>query len=306
MRLSRRSSLAAFAGLLALAAPVFAQGVTVETARGPAQVPEAPQRLAVFDMAAIDTLIALGRTPDAAPSPLLLERLAAATEGAAAIGTIFEPDFEALAGFAPDLIIAGGRSAAQVDALSGLAPTVDMTMGTDLFADGLARMDAYAAMLHAEPRAAEIRARLIEKRDRAKALAEKAGPALIILTNGTKMSAFGAESRFGWLHGELDWPQAAEVKATGRHGEAISFEYIAAADPSVILVIDRAAAIGQDGAGAMATLDTPLVHGTKAWKTGRVIALDAGEVYLSGGGVGALEAVLDQVIEALSAPAANG
>ena len=57
----------------------------------------------------------------------------------------------------------------------------------------------------------------------------------------------------------------------------------------------------------MATLDTPLVHGTKAWKTGRVIALDAGEVYLSGGGVGALEAVLDQVIEALSAPAAaNG
>lgn len=311
MPISRRRALRGAAAIL-LSAPIFAAApalagpVELTTARGPVAVESAPQKLAVFDIPAIDTLVALGRVPDAVPAPLLVGRLAEATAGAAKVGTVFEPDYEALAAFGPDLIIVGGRAAPRAEALAQFAPTLDMTISEDAVGDGLARLDDYAALLGAEDKAAEIRARLEEKLARASALAQASGDALIVMTNGPKMSAYGENSRFGWLHARLGWAQAAEVQATGRHGESISFEYIAHADPDVLIVIDRAAAIGQAGAGALATLDTALVHGTKAWKAGRVLVLDPAELYLAGGGVGAIERTLDQVIEGLTAAGVEG
>ena len=50
-----------FGGLIgaALAVPALAGDVTVETATGPAPVPSHPETIAVFDIAAVDTLVAL-------------------------------------------------------------------------------------------------------------------------------------------------------------------------------------------------------------------------------------------------------
>ena len=124
------------------------------------------------------------------------------------------------------------------------------------------------------------------------------GSALILLTNGGKISAYGAGGRFGWLHSALDLPEAAENVEAETHGEAVSFEFVADIDPEWILVIDRGAAIGAEGEAAAATLDNPLIARTRAAQDGHIVHLDAASLYIASGGAGAVMQVLDEVIAA--------
>ena len=293
-----RTLVLAVAALVA-AAPALAQTVTIETARGPAEAPAVPEALVVFDVAAMDTLDALGATAAGVPDQVTLDYLQDFAANAEVVGTLFEPDFEAVNALAPDLVIAGGRSAAQVDALAQVAPTVDMTIpGEDLVATALARLDAYGTLLGREAEADALGAELNAKIEQARAAVEGQGTALVVLTNGPKISAYGAGSRFGWLHTDLGLPQAAEGLSTDAHGEAIGFEFIRDVNPDWLIVIDRAAAIGDEGARAAETLDNALVAETTAWREGQVVYLPAAESYVAGGGVQALSRNLDRVIEA--------
>ncbi len=274
------SATVAAAALLAL--PAMADPVTIETATGPAEIETTPETVAVFDMAALDTLDALGVPVTASISNIMVDYL---KQYEGDIGTLFEPDFEALYALGPDLVIAGGRSAAQVTELQKYATTIDMTtMGGDQYATTLARLDAYGKLFGMEDKAAELADALNAQLEATKAAAEGAGNALLVLTNGPKISAYGAGSRFGWVHGALDLPEAVEGLEVATHGEAISFEFIAEANPDWLLVIDRVAAIGAEGDSAEATLDNALVAETNAWKDGHVVYLNASDIYVAGGG----------------------
>ncbi|MGR3804178.1 siderophore ABC transporter substrate-binding protein [Marinibacterium profundimaris] len=281
-----------------MAAPALADPVTIDTYAGPVEVDRRPDSIAVFDLAALDTLDALGVTADGAVAPLYLDYLAEAGAGAVTVGSLFEPDYEALAGMAPDLIIAGGRSQEAVPQLARLAPTLDMTIWEDPVGQGLDRLDAYGTLFGKEAEAAELRAGLTARLEAARAAAEGQGRALIVMTNGPKVAAYGAEGRFGWLHTALGLEEAIAGVEQSSHGEAISFEFIKEANPDVLIVIDRLAAIGQDGASAQATLDNALVRDTAAWQNDRVIYIDSGALYIAGGGVQSMNRILDQVIAA--------
>ena len=289
----------------ALAAPAVAQDTTqIDTARGPADVPAAPRSVAVFDLAALDTLEALGVAPTGVTDKLFLDRLAPLAEGAEVVGTLFEPDFEAVNALQPDLVIVGGRSADQYDALSKLSPTVDMTIGTtDMPAQALARLDTYGTLFDKQDEAEAIEAAFQDKLAQARQAVQGQGDALILMTNGPKISAYGPGSRFGWLHDALDLPPAAEGIEVAGHGEAVSFEFVAETDPDWLIVIDRADAIGAEGARAAQTLDNALVAETKAWREGHVIYLNAAEAYITGGGIPSMSNALDKVIEAMGAGA---
>lgn len=286
-----------------VASPVFADTLQVETADGTVAVPSNPQSVLVYDIAALDTLDALGVEVDGVVNKLFVDYVADTAdtaEGAEVVGTLFEPDFETVAKIGPDLIIAGGRSSKVVPDLAKLAPTVNMTMGQDVYGTGLARLATYGEIFgkteEADALAAEVEAKLTA----AKAAVEGAGDALIVLTNGPKVSAYGAEGRFGWLHQTLGLPLAVEDVEKATHGEAVSFEFISEADPDILIVVDRLAAIGREGERAEATLDNPLVTETKAWKSGKVIYLDAAEIYIAGGGVQSMMTILDQITGALT------
>lgn len=287
----------------ALPVAVNAAQVQVTTATGPATVATSPAHVAVFDLAAIDTLTALGVTiggrPDIAPPAYLTGPLA----DVPTVGTLFEPDFEALAAAAPDLIIAGGRSANQVAALSAIAPTLDMTIsGDDLVADTSARLAAYGAIFDRNDQAAALQAELDARIAAARAAVKDKGNGLILLTNGGKMAVYGHGSRFGWIHAALDLPEADPgMKVADSHGEAISFEYVAEINPDWLLVVDRGAAVGQGGQAAAATLDNPLVAGTTAATSGQIIYLDPASMYLAGGGLQSLSGTLDQLTAAFEA-----
>lgn len=280
--------------LALVASPALADSVTIETYRGLQDVTQNPERVVVLDIAALDTLDALGVDVAGVVNALYVPYLSAGD--AEVVGTLFEPDYEALAAMAPDLIIAGGRSQEAVPDLVKLAPTIDMTIWEDTLGQGLARLDAYGKIFGKEAEATALATALNTKLAQAKQSVAGQGGALILMTNGPKVSAYGAGGRFGWMHRALDLSEAVDEVEQATHGEAISFEFIKEANPDILIVIDRLAAIGRDSTGAQATLDNALVNETNAWQNGRVVYLDSAATYIANGGIQSINLFLDQIV----------
>ncbi|MEJ8472561.1 siderophore ABC transporter substrate-binding protein [Roseibium algae] len=280
---------------------VKAEPVLIETALGQVELASNPEKVAVLDIAALDTLNALGVPIAGVPEQIYVDYLKDTGNTAEVVGSLFEPDFEAINALQPGLIVAGGRSSTKVDALSELAPTIDMTIwGDGLLDQAKARLRAYGVLFGKQDTARKLEADLVKAVNNVKAQTTDAGKALVVLTNGPKLSVYGAGSRFGWLHTELGIQPAIENVEATTHGEAISFEFIRDANPDWLIVIDRAAAIGQDATLAAETLNNKLIAETNAWKSGQVIYLDAAKVYIAAGGYQSLMGTLGDLSAAFA------
>lgn len=279
-----------------------ANAMDVSTARGPVAIEDLPETVAVYDVAAIDTLSRLGIHPAGLPDKLYVPELESVKEGATEVGTLFEPDLEALSALAPDLIIVGSRSASKAEVTAKVARTIDMTIdGDDLFEKAKQRLAAYGELFGKTAEARAVADELDAKLAAAKAAVAGKGKALIVMSNGPKISTYGPGSRFGWVHAALDLPAAVNEIETATHGEAVSFEFIRQANPDWLLVLDRAAAVGSNEQAARVTLDNELVAETTAWKKGQVVYLPAPDFYIAAGGAQSLERVLATITEAFAA-----
>ena len=279
--------------------------IQVEHAQGTTAVPVNPQRVVTFDMASLDTLDALG--VDAVKGvpqqsvPTYLEKYAG--DGYTNVGTLFEPDYEALPALQPDLIIVGGRSSAAYAELAKTFTVIDLSADSTKFVDSMKknvttlgrifdRQDAAASALTAlEGRIAKVRT-----------AAADAGTGLVLLTSGGEVTAYGTGSRFDAVHSVFGVrPAVQKIKHEAQHGEAISFEYIAQANPDWLLVVDRDAATGESGKSAQQVLDNALVARTTAWKSDQVVYLDPEAWYIVGGGLTAAGTMVGQCENAFKA-----
>jgi iron complex transport system substrate-binding protein len=295
---TRRAVLAA--SLCLAACPALA--LDVETYAGKVTVEGTPKTVAVFDIAALDTLLAIGVTPAGIPQNLYLPELADLKDKAEVVGDIFEPDLEALSALSPDLIIVGGRSSGKEKQTVKVAPSLDMTMnGANVIEEARERAATYGRIFARQAEADKAIADFNAALERAKSAVAGKGKGLILMTNGPKITAYGIESRFGWVHKALDLPPAVNDVQAATHGEPVSFEFIRKADPDWLLVLDRAAAIGANEQSAKATLSNPLVAETKAWKAGHVIYLPSADFYIAAGGLKATERVLAAIETGFSA-----
>lgn len=293
---------AIFSTLLPFTFAATAFAAEIETARGPVAIDGVPETIAVFDIAALDTLDRLGIRPAGVPDNLYLPELGHLKSSAEVAGTLFEPDLEALSALDPDLIIVGGRSSPQLDAAAQVAQAIDMTLpGADLVSEAKARISAYGTLFGKEDEAKAAAAELDAAIAEAKAAAGGKGNALILMTNGPKISAYGPGSRFSWIHSALGVEAAVEDIEAATHGEAVSFEFVRKVDPDWLIVVDRAAAIGSGDQNAKATLDNELIAGTKAWKSGQVIYLPSADVYIAAGGAQAMLRIASAITTAFSA-----
>ena len=269
------------------AAEVPAGSVKVQTARGEAVVPQNPERVAVYDLGAVDTLSKLGVKIGASVDSQNLAYLEAPLKDAVKAGTLFEPNYEALNAYNPQLIVIGSRMAKDKvsDELAKLAPTIDMTAQTDNMKESAkARIDAYGRIFGKQAEADALKAEIDKTFADAKAAAQGKGKGLVILVNAGKLSAFGPDSRLGgWIHRDIGVPAADEAIKEGSHGQPVSFEYIKEKNPDWLFVLDRSAAIGEEGQAAREVLNNPLVAQSTAWKKGQVVYLPP-ETYLAAGG----------------------
>ena len=269
------------------AAEVPAGSVKVQTAHGEAVVPQNPERVAVYDLGAVDTLSKLGVKIGASVDSQNLAYLDVPLKDAVKAGTLFEPNYEALNAYNPQLIVIGSRMAKDKvsDELAKLAPTIDMTAQTDNMKESAkARIDAYGRIFGKQAEADALKAEIDKTFTDAKAAAQGKGKGLVILVNAGKLSAFGPDSRLGgWIHRDIGVPPADEAIKEGSHGQPVSFEYIKEKNPDWLFVLDRSAAIGEEGQAAREVLNNPLVAQSTAWKKGQVVYLPP-ETYLAAGG----------------------
>ncbi|MFJ6001329.1 siderophore ABC transporter substrate-binding protein [Arthrobacter sp. NPDC092385] len=283
--------------------PAAASSVSVEHAQGTTEVPVDPETVFTFDLGALDTLDALGVDVDGVPQGTLPEQLSAYEGGDITnIGSMKEPDFEAIAAAAPDLIIISGRVADSYDELSDIAPTIDLSVdAADPIASFTEHTESLGRIFGREDEVVDRLAALDGKIAQTKEAAASAGNGLILMTSAGELTAYGAGSRFGLIHDVLGVEPAAEVKTEGTHGEAVSFEYIAEINPAHLFVIDRDAAVGEAGAAGSAVLDNELVNGTDAARNGAITYLDSASWYLIGYGLNNLDAMVSAVNEAVAA-----
>ncbi|MBI6854251.1 siderophore ABC transporter substrate-binding protein [Pseudomonas cichorii] len=280
------------------ATPVTASQYVAVHAQGETRVTLNPKRVAVFDIGALDTLNALnvevmgvaGKTFPSYLQSYLDSRYLN-------MGSLFEPDYEAVNAAKPDLIITGLRSSSKYQQLARLAPTIDMP-SNDLQPVKVTLDNArmLGALFGKEQRVEELSTQI---RHNVAALREKTstgGKGLIVLVTGGRISAYGPGSRFGVLHSDFGVPPAAPDLAVSLHGEAIGSEFILKTNPDWLFVIDRDVAVGATGA-AQQVLDNPLVRQTNAWQKGNVLYLDPSVWYLAGGGIQALGRMIAQVEE---------
>lgn len=259
--------------------------VTVETARGPVQIAANPHPIAVYDMTLMQDLAALEVPVDGLPTNLHLDNLKAKdTPESQDIGTLFEPNMEMLNQMQPKAILVGSRMAEKYDSLNKMAPTLDMTLDTaNIYESSKQRLADLGKLFNKEEKAQQLQQDIDQAIEQAKAASEGKGNGLVILINGNKLSAFGVESRFGFIHTVFGIPAADSGIKDSRHGQPVSFEYIQKVDPDWLFVLDRTSAIGAEGVGADVVLDNPLVHQTKAWSNKHIVYLSP-DSYLAFGG----------------------
>ena len=259
--------------------------VAVDTVKGNVDLAMNPSPLVVYDMTLLQDLAALDIAVDGMPSGLKLDNLQAKTQPEPkAVGTVFEPDLEALNAMQPQAILVGSRMAEKYDALSSIAPTLDMSIDTaNIYTSSKHRLHDLGALFGKSAQAAKLQGNIDTLIDDTKNLTKNKGKGLVIMVNGNKLSAYGDKSRYGFIHTVLDIPMADGQIEDARHGQPVSFEYLQKTNPDWLFVIDRSAAIGEDTAGAKAVLDNPLVAQTNAWKKSQVVYLSP-DSYLAFGG----------------------
>ncbi|MCW5696445.1 MAG: siderophore ABC transporter substrate-binding protein [Bauldia sp.] len=296
---SRRGAMA-LALLLASAAMAAAQEVTISHVQGETTVPVDPQTVVTFDLAALDTLTAFGVAVDGVPVIGMPDYLAQYEGDAVAkVGTLFEPDYEAVNALAPDLIIVAARSGPALPQLAAIAATIDITVDwTNYLATVMANTETLGTIFAKEAEAEAMLGALTERVELIQANAGSIGNAFVVMTSGGRVTAYGPGSRFGWVHDDLGITPAIENVEAATHGEAISFEFLLETDPDWLIVIDRDAATGEAGVAAAELLDNELVRQTTAWQEGQVIYVDSSAWYIVNGGYTATLNALDQLIEA--------
>lgn len=280
--------------------------ITVKTTRGDFPVPKNPERIAVYDLGMLDTLTTLGVNVGATVDKSTLAYLQPAIEKAQHVGTLFEPNYEALNAFKPQLIITGSRTNKAIHKLNEIAPTIEMTADTkNLITSAKERIDAFAQIFNKQAEADKLKAQIDTALANAQAAAKGKGTGLVIIVNAGKLSAQSPTSRLGgWIHQDVGIIPVDTNMQEGSHGMPISFEYLKEKNPDWLFVLDRGVAIGQEGQAAKDVLNNPLVAETTAWKKGQVVYLDSG-TYLAAGGAQQLQTALKQVTDAFNAAKAD-
>lgn len=267
------------------------------------EVPYDPQRIAILDMASLDILDALGlgdRVVGSASTSLDYLQDYVTNESISNLGTIKEADLEAVMACEPDIIFIGGRLSSSYDALSEIAPVVNL--GTDstigVVESTSQNATTIASIFGLE---SEVEALMADYAARIEALAAVASgkTAIVGMCTSGSFNVLGNDGRCSIIGVEIGFDNVGVDSNidTSTHGNEASFEYVVETNPDYIFVMDRDAAIGTEGAQlAQEIMENELVMGTDAYTNGNIIYLAHPAVwYTAEGGITALGVMLSDL-----------
>lgn len=275
-----------------------AEEVTVTHELGETTVEGTPETVVVFDYGVLDSLDKLdievaGVAKDSLPS--YLEKYEG--DEYENIGSLKEPDFEKINEIDPDLIIISGRQAEAYEELEGIAPTLYSAVDAANYMPSFEEsMSSLGQIFNKETEVEEKVTAIQDQIEEVKAQTEETeGEALVVLANDGSLSAFGPGSRYGLIHDEFGFTPADEnIESDTRHGQNVSFEYVAEQDPEHLFVVDRGAVVGGESSSEQ-VLDNDLMQGTQAVENDNVTYLDPEVWYLSGGGLTSVSMMADEI-----------
>jgi iron complex transport system substrate-binding protein len=275
--------------------------VTITHKYGEVTIEKNPKKVVVFDFGVLDALDTLGVEITGLPQaivPKTLEKYAGSEY--TNLGSLKEPDFEALHELQPDVIFISSRQAELYDQFAEIAPTVFVEVDYTNYMSSLEKNFKLLAEVFEKEDALDTK--MNELKASIEALNKEASAsdskALILLANEGKVSAFGQGSRYGFVHDVFGFKAVDENLEVAQHGQSVTFEYILEKNPDVLFVIDRSAAIGGE-IGAKDTIENELVKKTNAYKNGKIIYLDAVNWYIAGNGITSTQSMVDEVKAAL-------
>lgn len=282
--------------------------VTIKHAAGETTIESEPQKIVVLNMAALDTIDALGLQDKVVGTTVkfvptwLKDDYADVTD----VGSFFEPDEEAIAKLQPDLVVIGNRSASSYEAFKDRYPTIDTSVKWDepdyagQVVDSVKLIgQATGATAEAEKAAQDVADTVAKYQDAAK----DKGKAMVVMVSGGEVSMHGPESRWSPIWDIFGFePIRDEAKADeGHKGEKISFETLKELNPDWLFVVDRDAAVGkvEPGKTAEVVLDNDLVKATTAAKEDHIVYIDPERWYIVMTGAKNFIAELDEIGEAV-------
>lgn len=294
-------------GVTSLAGQAMAQTdqVSVQHAKGPATVKLQPAKTVVFDLPTLDIMQVLGVQAAGVPKAHFPDSLSAYNaDSMPKVGTLFEPDQDAVKKVSPDLIIVGGRSRAKFDDMAKLAPTLDLSVDTLAPLKSIERNTQTLAAIYKKE--AEAQTALKKLNDAVTGLQGKtatAGNAMLILAVGEKTSTFGPGSRFGMIYDVFGFtPNDAVKSLSAKDRHPVKLDDIAKANPDWLFVIDRNAATGKQSKPAREVLENSVIRDTAAAKNNRIVYLDPYNWYIMGSaGLTSMQQNIDQIAAALNA-----
>jgi iron complex transport system substrate-binding protein len=205
---------------------------TVRHAAGETVIETRPARIVTLDSSPRDTLTALGITPagiaDGTNDP---EALADVPR----VGVIGEPNFEAIAALAPDLILTSeARTEGEYGKLAAIAPTVSNVMGGPLWKQDFALT---VAALGAEREAADLVARYEKRAAEIAELATAAGdPQVSLVRLRSDDMRMYARSSFGGQVLDDAGLRRPDAQNLDVNHQTISLENLTAIDADLVLV----------------------------------------------------------------------
>lgn len=276
--------------------------VTVQDENGTVEVSKNPETVVSFDYGTLDILDNMGLEVAGLPKGSLPEYLSKyQDEKYVDLGSLKEPDFEAVNELNPDLIIISGRQADMYDKFAEIATTIYLSVdGSEYVTDFSRNLEVLGKIFDKEDFVKENLDNLTAQMDEVKAMVEeKNANALTVMVNEGNISAFSDQSRFGLIYNELGFINKDETIEASSHGQQVTFEYIVEQNPEYLFVIDRGNATGGEGT-AKALFDNDLIKSTDAYKNDKIVYLDSAAWYVVAGGLDSTQTMINNVKDGLN------
>ncbi|WP_374990749.1 siderophore ABC transporter substrate-binding protein [Acinetobacter rudis] len=283
----------------------WAQPVNIQHQLGTTIIQQRPQRVAVLDMNEADFLDQLGVKIAGMPKDYVPHFLTQYKNDATVIdlGAIVQPNMERIYALKPDLLLITPLQANQYQTLSEIAPTVHYDINFNNSQQHhiemiKAHLLSLGAIFDRKQRAVEMVALLDKKISQVQQMtANRSEKALVVLHNNGAFSHFGVQSRYGFIFNSFGVKPASTAVDTSLHGQPITSEFIQQADPDILFIVDRTAVMERRATINAEQVSNPLLRQTKAWKSGKVVFVDADAWYTTAASPTSMHIIIDDVMK---------